>query len=367
MSRRAQLRQLVERLQPTASIVTSRWYVPRKPPTVAERIAVSIEVSPRQSHVIQSVIGAGKTSELMKARQLVTTRAPDSVTAWIDPTVHSEVFADVQTGWIVDWAIHALAEELSARGRMSTLQDQGILEQLLVPPSERTPFTLPISREIVLRKLASALPNGATVFIDSVDRCENHSALVEALRADLPLLASIKIGVVLPLPPHLRVAEERVVAALHSAQQHSIAASDIADPDDRRWLGDVLRVRDSGALIRPSAIEKIIDASGGIARVLVQLACAAATTAVVVGADAVDELHVQDAINLHVENWLRSMTPQDLHALRAFAAHPNAVSLGERWWDHVAAGRILWSPHRSGVTASLHPLLATLLTEQAAA
>lgn len=365
MTRLARFKQLIERLLPTASSRTARWYVARRTPTVAELIATSAQLSVGQPHVIQSVIGAGKTSEMLQARRLITEATPDAVTAWVDPTTSEEPFLDMQPGWLVAWVMHALAEELSSRGRMAAVFDRGIVEQLLIAPSTRARVSLPIRQDVALQRLAAALPDGATVFVDSVDRCERHGALVDALRSDLPLLSAMKIGVTLPLPTHVQVTEESLRSALHTAQQHTIESADVTNDEERKWLFSILTQRDSDQLLEPAAVERIVEASGGIARFLVELARSSTQIAFLDGAGTVNRSHVERAVEACVQSLLWDLTPQDKTALRALAAHPNAVSFGDRWWDHIATGRVLWRP-RSKAPAQLHPMLATFLLENAA-
>ncbi|MFO0560793.1 MAG: hypothetical protein U0269_22440 [Polyangiales bacterium] len=365
MTRLARFQWLIERLDPVASERTAPLYVKRPGTSAAELIATSVQLNPRQSHAVQSVIGAGKTSEMMRARQLCASAAPEVVTAWSDPTVASRPFDAMGAGWLVDWALHALSEEL-VRDAVGAADGRRSIEPLLLAPSEREALSIPFSREQQLRLVAAMLPRGATVFIDSVDRCEHHRALIEAIRSDVPTLSRVGIGVVIALPLRMRVAEEALLDALQPLQMHFIAAADTTREDDRRWLGEVLAVRDSDHLVSPAAANAIVGVSGGVVRFLVHIARTAAQIAFQTGAETVSVEHVDLAVRFFESAVLtQQLSSQDLSALRVFARQSTATALGERWWDHVAAGRILWDP-KSKTPARLHPLLERMLQSEAA-
>lgn len=131
-------------------------------------IAAAAQLNPRQSHVVQSIIGAGNPPEMLEARRQLSDASPQ-LHHRVDRSYALDGRARHRcSGWLVDWVRHALAEELHARGALSGPFDRAIIEQLLVAPSQRSMYALPLTREGLLTAFSRLLPQGAVVFVDSL-------------------------------------------------------------------------------------------------------------------------------------------------------------------------------------------------------
>lgn len=113
-----------------------------------------------------------------------------------------------------------------------------------------------------------------------------------------------------PLPLRLRIDDPTLSDAIQLTQRHFIRTANVDHDGERQWLRDVLSKRDEGLLFERDAIERMIDASGGIVRHLVAIAKTATQIA----------FHSKaDTITLD-------------HALRAIAQFTSAVLVQQLSW-----------------------------------
>ncbi len=359
-SRRKRFQSLYVALNPVGGPDAHQLFVSRPVDNVSHKIASELAGVPQSQHLLYSSIGAGKTTEILAARAVLAERAPSLVTAWIDPPTLDDRMG---THWFVDWALFALATELRQRGKIDNVRLAKFVEPLLVAPSKPSFAPGPVSRDVLLTKLVEAAGGTATVFIDSVERCTNFGPLREALRDDLPLLAKHRVGVVAPRPFLLQPLHDSDTYRW-SVHQHFVPAASLDDPKQKQWLRDVIAKRDPDGLFEQDAVEALAEGSGGLVRLLIVLARDSASLARQVSASTISAEHVKEARSSLAPQFVGLLSPSDAAALARLDRDPT-TNLGDQFWDHVLAGRVLWRPD-APTKAVVHPLVRMKLEGVAA-
>ncbi|MEZ4405436.1 MAG: hypothetical protein R3A52_02930 [Polyangiales bacterium] len=310
-----------------------------------------------------SPIGVGKTSEMLHAESLLRADGGPSLVVYDDPAEIPGVMADRGEAWLLRRSAVVLSTAARERGLLRSTRARQAAERLCLPPS-----TSPIPDEVEASDLLSIvlaeLPGaGAVVLLDSLDR-EPVGDFEAKVLGGLRALRALNVGLVLTTPFAALYAPWR--ERLDGFVLHGLHPAPLDDAAELEWLRAVLDRRDPDGVITASARERLVCASGGIARHLIECARGAVTNAYQAGHASVDVTHVDAACEVFTDNHLlRGLTPDDRAVLEAVAAGARPSNANQRWIGLVASGCVLEHPSRPG-RPRVHPLLAPFFVSRAA-
>ncbi len=151
-----------------------------------------------------------------------------------------------------------------------------------------------------LKKLKQALPDGIRHFVvlfDSLDCLDDAEAFRQAAIEDVRALQEAGIGVAVVGPMRLLYGPNRPIAEVFD-RIHIAPAFDVQQSSEGRdFLLRVLAKRTDESVVGSEMREKLVDASGGLLRDLLELTRSAVEEAFVAGADAVAADHVARAVD----------------------------------------------------------------------
>jgi hypothetical protein len=251
-SRRERFRALIERLDATASPqrALDDGLCLERPDGVPQRIATSLELRPRGTHLVVGSVGSGKTTALLEVQRRLQ---------------------QIEPGWLVSYH--------DAGGRAP--EPMGLLGMLSV--GRRAKILL----------------------IDGFDRTTDLEGFRAMIAADLPRLGDC--GVVCVGPPQLLVDAPSLERDWFERIE-ICGALDLSSPEARVFLERVLAHRSDEAL-EPDIRALIALGSGGILRDLLLLARSAVEETYAAGGEHVDMEHVARAIQRMSTSLLRAVDP----------------------------------------------------------
>ncbi|MEZ4316909.1 MAG: hypothetical protein R3F61_05385 [Myxococcota bacterium] len=266
--RRAHFRAIMARLDGSGDpqrALSDGLYRPR-PDHVAERIAKSLEIRPSGTHLVVGTIGSGKTTALLRIKELLTESAPETL------TVHFDAGEDPH-------------EQLLAQFLRNTL-------------------------------LADRIEQGRTILlIDGLDRTSDLSTFQRMVTRGLPNFAALDVGLVCVGPPQLQAVPPSFESDWFE-RTHLCGAVDITSPDGRAFLIELIATR-GGDAFTDQARAGLVRYSGGIVRDHLLLARQAVEDAYIDGEDVVDTPYVDAAAKRLASSMLRAVTQEQLDALGA--------------------------------------------------
>jgi hypothetical protein len=201
------------------------------------------------------------------------------------------------------------------------------------------------------------------VIFDGLDRLPSPDRFWTVVDQDFRALRQMRVGVIAAAPQSVLYGQGRAVSE-HFDRVHQIR--ELGEPEidflarDYTHLKSVMIQRGATDLLRQDVVEVICEFSGGVLRDLITLARDAGEAAYIEGAEEIQLLHANAAIQQMGESYLRGLGPDQIGILwrlkkeRSFdvAASPNIELL--------VTGRVL---EYSATDFRVHPALERLLPE----
>jgi hypothetical protein len=394
MDRLARYREFMRRLDVTdaAETIQKGLYVPPTGESVADRIVSTATLRPYASQVLVGGIGAGKTTQLLVARDRMK-ELGDTNVIYVDVGEHHRLerlipgvllaIAASEVGRLLPVEVREPGapskvgrawEELEAWAHgqwyIPNDRDDGTWherpEDAWLPGLLKPPPSLSGQIEICaeqLRVLRDALPEGhrhVVVLFDSLDRVEDVQHFVTLVEQDLRALRRIEVGVVMTAPLQAMFGSNRAELDRFDVVLHQPAV-DVADgAAGRAFLRDVLRRRDPSDLLADEAIDGLSVLSGGVMRDLISLARGAAEEAYMRGADRIDASHVALAADRFGRKRMLGLDSADIEDLVALQRTKRFVPTTDRELALLVTRRIL--EYQEGQPRYVvHPTLVPLL------
>lgn len=373
-------------------------YVAPPGSSVAEQLAMSLELEPASTHLVLGNIGAGKTTVLLKAEERLRERLADvgDHAEYIDVSQKHDLGSGRLSGVLVALVGVALVGRLKMRlkspperslkesmrainryaykhtkwvspedyyaddGPPDDWNDDRVLVSVpgvLVAPEPPIPNDL---EELIphLLALRATDQNAHAIFLfDSLDRLPGPERFLEALQYDLRVLKTAGIGVVIVGPTRFIPGHDRAITDLFD-QTHFQLPPDPNRAEGLAFLKDILRQRASADLLPDECLEPIARASGGVLRDLIQLAKLAGNVAYAAGHDPIMGDDVARAIDIFGRDLAVGLDDEQVKKLKHLQRGRGFVVRGERELSLLETRRVLLHD-RSRWT--VHPALAPLL------
>lgn len=286
--------------------------------SVADDLALRLELEPVSTHLVLGGIGSGKTTTVLKAEERLRKHLAEvgDLVEYIDVSREHDLAARNVSGVLVALAGLALTEHLTpdlkklkplarairairhhahAHGEWRPLDDYDDADWpddsdpnevyvrvpgVLVPPMEPIPEKI---EELIppLQALRSAHPGDgahAIFLFDSLDRLPSPERFLDAVEHDLRVLKAAGIGVVIVGPIRFLANNDRAITDLFDHTHFQLPA-DPEQPAGLDFLKTVLRRRADPGTLPDECMEPLARASGGVMRDLIQLAKLAANEA----------------------------------------------------------------------------------------
>lgn len=329
-SRLDRFRTYFERLDPASrqpGVLSDDLYAEPPGRATGEQLASRLQLAPSSSHLLVGAVGTGKTTQLYRAAEALRS-TKDTRAVYVDVSRRHDLDQDL-AGVLVVLAGLALAEVVGkhaseevqharesfrywAHGRRERVDydpddfgyddEPGYWRQtpgVIAPPHPPLSFT---TRERVdaLKTLKKALPDDTRHFVilfDSLDRLDDVEAFRKAAIEDVRALKEAGIGLAVVGPMRLLYGPNRPVVDIFE-QVHVVPAFDVTrDPAAHEFLLRVLEKRTDESVVGLEVREKLVRASGGLLRDLLQLTTSAVEEAFVAGAGEVTPDHVERAVD----------------------------------------------------------------------
>jgi hypothetical protein len=337
-SRLDRFRTYFERLDPASSLpgaLSDDLYAEPPGRATGEQLASRLQLAPSSSHLLVGGVGTGKTTQLYRAAEALRS-TEDTRAVYIDVSRRHDLDREL-AGVLVVLAGLALAKVV---GKHASKEVQDVRESfqrwahghrefinyddrddydgdddgydhdpepgywrdrpgVIAPPLPPLP-SITQERVEALKTLKKALPDGTRHFVilfDSLDRLDDVEVFRKAVIEDVRALKEVGIGLAVVGPMRLLYGPNRPVVDIFD-QVHVVPAFDvIQEPAAHDFLLRVLAKRTDESVVGLEIREKLIRASGGLLRDLLQLTRSAVEEAFVAGADAVTPAHVERAVD----------------------------------------------------------------------
>lgn len=393
MDRLQQFKELVARLNPMRPVREPHehaWYVQR-PDSLAHRIARSFDLEPTASHLIIGSIGCGKSTELLAVgRELASTAGicPDYV----------EVSDLGEAGWAAQWErlVAALGAELAAGLYTRSGSADAEAEELFADFAHLVKSHRDGDEDTVFRTVRDGADFGLAetsddadgqwqqyqsliihvarvarrvhqaelvCLVDGLDRIDNPSEF-EALTGPLVrLFRQAGIGIVAVAPRKVVVGVDLLGAPSDFEERHAVPPVDpTSGGAGHSFLRDVVQRRDVDRLLAEPAVDELVQRSGGVVRILLQLTRQAAKDAYARDAARVGVEHVRAAVERLGHSMLLGLDSGDLQLLDQVGRDGVFAARDDHAWALVRANKIVEYFEPTGVrTYRVHPALHPFL------
>lgn len=355
-------------------------YVARPEDTPGDDVANALRLDPVGAHVLLGAIGLGKTTELIRAAARLREGAPDVLVVNADADLLGSGLTEAFPGLLQQRVAEALAFAalerspalpLIAQQAVARILDRerqsrsGLLPENDLSPTESAPNQdLRLVREN-LRGATSGSSNAPiVVLLDSFDRLRPPDEYIEAVVTDLPALARLRIGLVVTGSLELLYGRWREHLQRFD-RYHVVRPLDPARDAHRNFLDHVLCQRDTDGLFDPFARDRLIRASGGHLRSLMQLAQEALERAERGAAMTITAADAESTSQRFAANFAEGMLPSKLALLRRVASGDISPTIED---ELVTLLRDGWVFENAPGTARyrVHPALEALLVSQVA-
>jgi len=368
---------------------------------MGEQLASRLKLAPSSSHLVTGAVGTGKTTQLYRAAEVIRS-AGDTCAVHVDVSRRHDLDKDL-AGVLVVLAGLELAklvgehdsEEVEAAResfrrwahghREFVPDDPGDSEDdydydrdeheepgrwyhhpgIIAPPLSPLSFGTEEKVE-ALKTLKQALPDGLRHFVilfDSLDRLDDAEAFREAAIEDVRALKQAGIGVAIVGPMHLLYGPNRSIAEVFD-QTHIAPAVDVhQSPEGRDFLLRVLAKRTDERVVGPEVREKLVDASGGLLRDLLQLTRSAVEEAFVAGADAVGADHVARAVDAFGRTMMFGLRKGEIDTLETLRRRSSFVPTDDDTIALLVSRRVIeyqGTTKRFALHPAIEPLVASL-------
>ncbi|AUX21076.1 uncharacterized protein SOCEGT47_015540 [Sorangium cellulosum] len=366
---------------------------------MGEQLASRLQLAPLSSHLVTGPAGTGKTTQLYLAAEALRS-AGDTRAVYVDVSLQHDLDQDL-SGVLVVLAGLELAKLVGKHGdddvqaarerfrrwaygyREFIPDDPREYEYDDYPEPDEEPGTwrrrpgviasplppLPLDSEEkieALKTLKRALPDGVrhvAILLDSLDRLDDAEAFRQAVIDDVRALKQAGIGVAVVGPMRLLYGPNRPIVDMFD-QVHIVPAFDVTQGlEGREFLLRVLAKRTDESAVGPEVRERLVDASGGLLRDLLQLTRSAVEEAFVVGADAVAPDHVTRAVDEFGRTMMFGLREAEVDTLDTLRRRGVFVPTNDDIIALLVSRRVIeyqGTTKRYAVHPAIEPLLASL-------
>lgn len=381
----------LRRLDPTSSSADAlrAGWVLEPPGSIVEGLVRSLELKIPRRHVMFGGVGAGKTTELLRIQERLSTD-PNHLVVYVDVSAHAEL-RSLKRGAVLAIAGIALIDHLKELGRdhpfssadRAWLQkhtfgyedwsgiypDEGwqrAPEPEVVPGVAERAGSVKQYGEISDRMqqiLDRYLQAAESIFflIDGLDRIWDLEILDPLVRNDLQILHRLRkpaVSVLMVAPLSVYLGEHQTFLRGAFDRDYTLPYLDVRKDDVLRWFVRVLQKRDVSSLLSEEICAELARLSGGVLRDLFMLAQNAVEEAYVEGADQVETRHVMRVAMAQGRKLLIGAGKEQLAALQSLSQEGTFELVTDADLDLVLHRRALFYAEGS---YAVHPTIVPLL------
>jgi hypothetical protein len=385
-NRRDKFREYMSRLDAAAAprfALERGFYVTRAGRGIAEQIAGRLELRPASKHLIVGGVGAGKSTQLLVAKDRLHALG-DTSAIYIDVSEWQDL-QKLQPGVLLTLAglqacallepgpIRQVAEKRFKRwahGYEMHPEPDGdnvpMVPGVVTPPEAALEYDVTRMKNTlgdVRRALASKTPH-LVLIIDSLDRLSNLEPFTRIVEQDIAAISSLGIGLVLVGPLQAIHGLRRLLIERFDHVYLQTAIDVLRDLEGRDFLLQVLRQRSPEELLPGEVCEGLVVFSGGVLRDLISLARQAVEEAYLDGSDTVTSSHVRIAADAFGRSLMIGLRQNEVEVLQKVRTQGSFVMTSEDDLALLATRRIL-EYREAGLHYAVHPTLEPLLKQLA--
>jgi hypothetical protein len=234
---------------------------------------------------------------------------------------------------------------------------------ILTPPDpiDESVAAMTSQIETVIAHLKPLNPH-FVVLIDGLDRMTDLQSFEQIVRHDVTALRAIGIGVVLAGPLRALYGIDRTILERFDRIHQQLWLDVSEDPENARFLGDVLRRRLTLDELDDHALDLLVRFSGGVARDLLALAQSACVEAYLQGSETIGRDHVEAAVDTFGRKHMQGLRTGELAVLERVRASGQFVGTSEDDFGLLMTRRVLEYRNRRGQPRYVvHPTIEALV------
>jgi hypothetical protein len=386
-NRRDRFREYMSRLDAAADprlAIERGFYVSRPGRGNADQIAGRLELRPASTHLVVGGVGAGKTTQLLVARERLSSLG-DTHAIYIDISRHQDL-RKLQPGVLLTLAgleacallkpgsdVHRVMEGRFKKWAHGYQEYPELFEEpdfwvegVVTPPAQNFEANIAQMREAleeVRVALTEQLPH-LVLLIDSLDRLSRLEPFTGILEQDVSAIASLGIGLVLVGPIQAIHGLQRLIADRFDYIYHQSFVDVQHDQVGRGFLLRVLRQRSPEELLPQPSCQQLVSFSGGVLRDLIHLARQAVEEAYLDGSDTVASNHVVTAADAYGRSLMIGLRQNEIEVLQRVRTQGSFVLTSEEDLALLATRRVL-EYREAELRYVVHPTLEPLLKQLA--
>ena len=371
------------------------YFIQQPRNSLASTIANRIALRPSSSHLLIGGIGSGKTTQLMMARDRIN-EIGDTHAVYVDASLYTDI-SEIQPGALIAIVGVVLSEltedsknksiiqlknyvEKQAYGYIEDISDfyqeqyiieqqdseyifhTGILNKKI--PGKKTFFNKEKWIETInkLYENQQQERNKKTVIIiDGLDRLNDVLLFSKLINDDIEVITEAGVGIVLVGCLTVIYSDYRAsILQLFDNFYFQPCFNINSDREDRQFFKDIIKARTQENFIKESAINSLIDYSGGILRDLINLTQAAIEEAYMSDSEYVDISHVRSAVDSFARVRILSISREDLKIVEELCQQDNFSPKTE---DDIKllANQVILEYQYPEKRYVVHPMIKTLL------
>lgn len=371
------------------------YFIQQPRNSLANTIANRIALRPSSSHLLIGGIGSGKTTQLMMARDRIN-EIGDTHTVYVDASLYTDI-SEIQPGALIAIVGVVLSEltedsknksiiqlknyvEKQAYGYTEHIsdfyQEQYIIEQQdseyifhtgILNKKSLGKKTFP-NKEKWIETINKLYENQqqernkkTVIIIDGLDRLNDVLLFSKLINDDIEVITEAGVGIV--LVGCLTVVYSDYRASILQLFDHFYFQPCFNinyDREDRQFFQDIIKARIQKKFIKESAINKLIEYSGGILRDLINLTQAAIEEVYMSDSEYVDISHVRAAVDSFARVRILSISREDLKIVEELCQQDNFSPKTE---DDIKllANQVILEYQYPNKRYVVHPMIKTLL------
>jgi hypothetical protein len=363
--------------------IESGYYVP-EPKKSSNSLLTRVALRPAATHLLIGGIGAGKTTQLHVAcKQL---NEIEKVSAhYVDVSSYANI-STLSQGTLI--AITGLI--LSKLVPNSELQNQKNIVQKYAygyPESSSTSSLAVLEKSIggekeiyhggvlssqkEISELKNAFKNlvknvfsrygDIIILFDGLDRLDKIQRFIQIIEDDVSFISSFGIGLVLVGPLMTAYSYYRdIVEPMVNYISYQYCFDIENELEAYSFFEDILNVRAKEGFIEPSAIQSLIQYSGGVLRDLINLTQSSIEESYISDEENLKQTHIEAAANSFGRAKLLGVSNQDLEILKKVSETGDFIPRTDREIRLLVTGRILeykYPAKRFAVHPTIQPLM----------
>jgi len=301
--------------------IDSKYYVPEPQHSVSDLITRRVALRPSSTHLLIGGIGSGKTTQLLVTCERINREVEDIHACYVDVSLHTDL-SQISSGVLMAIAGVVLSDLTKDSNDSNIKECHGFIDDYAYGSSEPV-LTLPMvslfrpSKGVLspvsedslkkkkllqaisqVNKIARKKYGNIILLFDGLDRFDNIKAFVEIVTFDLQKISDAEIGVVL-VSPLRALYDDQYRDVLEQAVNYFDYRSffDVENhQESRTFFETILKNRADEGFIEESAIQSLIDYSGGVLRDLINLTQVAIEEAYLSDSDRLEQAHVENAV-----------------------------------------------------------------------